>query len=284
MIKSAFLIVAHNHFDMLRFLIKTLDSVNHDIYIHIDRKCGDVDYASFEAITRHSRVECVRDRMDVTWGGVSMIKTTLLLLERAIRGGYDYYHLISGVDFPLLSNEALDDFLEEHKGTEFVGFADHSDLEHKLGFYHLFNDGWRRHLVCANRLNSLAIRLQRILHIRRYRDVGQFAKGCNWWSITGALAKPLVADRDKFVKTYKYCSCADEVFVQTFITQHPELGLRLYNQADEYEGCLRLIDWNRGGPYTFKTSDYPELSESNRFFARKFDSLNVTMGLMDNTQ
>ena len=50
MIRSAFLIVAHNNFEMLKFLIKSLDSEEHDIYIHIDKKCGDIDYSQFESI------------------------------------------------------------------------------------------------------------------------------------------------------------------------------------------------------------------------------------------
>ena len=191
------------------------------------------------------------------------------------RQEYDYYHLVSGVDLPLLSNDSLDAFLEEHRGTEFVGFTNNRDFDYKLGFYHLFNDGWRRHLIGAGRLNNWAIKFQRLFQIRQYRDFNKFAKGCNWWSITGALAKSLVADKDKIIRTYKYTSCGDEIFVQTFIMCHPELGLRLYNQEDEYEGCMRLIDWKRGIPYVFQKSDYEELIKSKRFFARKFASLDV---------
>ena len=50
MIRSAFLIVAHNNFEMLKFLIKSLDSEDHDIYIHIDKKCGDIDYSQFDKL------------------------------------------------------------------------------------------------------------------------------------------------------------------------------------------------------------------------------------------
>ena len=35
---------------------------------------------------------------------------------------------------------------------------------------------------------------------------------------------------------------------------------------------MRLIDWNRGKPYTFRSSDYDELCESDMLFARKFDA------------
>ena len=86
MIRSAFLIVAHNNFEMLKFLIKSLDSEGHDIYIHIDKKCGDIDYSQFESITKFSHVKCLRDRINVFWGGVSQIQSTLNTLETAILG------------------------------------------------------------------------------------------------------------------------------------------------------------------------------------------------------
>lgn len=86
MVKSAFLIVAHNHFEMLKHLIKSLDVVGHDMYIHIDKKCGDMDYTQFESIAKYSHVVCLRDRISVSWGGLSQVKASLLLLESAIGG------------------------------------------------------------------------------------------------------------------------------------------------------------------------------------------------------
>lgn len=179
----------------------------------------------------------------------------------------------------MLSNKDLDDFLEKNKGKEFVGFTrNNQDLENKLGYYHLFNDGWMVKLIGSNRLHNFILQVQKSLHIRRYTNIASFAKGCNWWSITEKLAKALIANKDTFLKTYKYTLCCDEVFVQTFVKQHPEFASKLYNLDDEYEGCMRLIDWTRGTPYTYKESDFKELSESNRFFARKFDSIHVTKG------
>ena len=35
---------------------------------------------------------------------------------------------------------------------------------------------------------------------------------------------------------------------------------------------MRLIDWKRGEPYTFKKEDFDELVYSKMLFARKFDS------------
>ena len=41
--------------------------------------------------------------------------------------------------------------------------------------------------------------------------------------------------------------------------------------TDEFEGCLREIDWKRGRPYIWRKEDYEYLSQSNKLFARKFD-------------
>ena len=39
----------------------------------------------------------------------------------------------------------------------------------------------------------------------------------------------------------------------------------------EKDSNMRLIDWNRGNPYVFKSSDFEELIKSDMLFARKFD-------------
>lgn len=85
--KFAFLIVAHGNFDMLKLLIKTLDYKNNDLFIHIDKKCGEVNYSCFESIAQYSKVRCLRNRISVSWGGISQVKATFLLLKEAMWGG-----------------------------------------------------------------------------------------------------------------------------------------------------------------------------------------------------
>ena len=45
---------------------------------------------------------------------------------------------------------------------------------------------------------------------------------------------------------------------------HPEFD-------NDYQACVRYIDWNRGAPYVFRRDDYEELMASTCMFARKFD-------------
>ena len=58
--------------------------------------------------------------------------------------------------------------------------------------------------------------------------------------------------------------CADEVYKQTIIWNS-----KYKENISEDE--IRLIDWERGKPYTFKMEDYNELAGSKMLFARKFD-------------
>ena len=114
--KSAFLIMAHSNFDMLKLLVTQLDYKDNDIYIHIDKKCGNVDYGQFETITNYSKVNCLRDRMKVTWGSCSQIQLELKMFDVAFNNQgvkYNYFHLISGVDFPLMNNRDMSSFLEK---------------------------------------------------------------------------------------------------------------------------------------------------------------------------
>ena len=47
---------------------------------------------------------------------------------------------------------------------------------------------------------------------------------------------------------------------------------RLYNVEDEYMGCVRKIDWQRGIPYVWQLNDYEELINAPTYYlyARKF--------------
>lgn len=274
--KSAFLIIAHGNFDMLRFLIQSLDCASHDIYVHIDKKCGEVDYSQFESITRLSHVKCIRDRINVYWGGVSIIKVTFKLLREAVKGEYDYYHLISGVDFPVMTNQEISDFLNMNRGKEFVGFTTHDgDLVCKLGYYHFFIDTKYSQNRFVQRIDSFIKKLQRVFRFWQDNNIDQFAKGCNWFSITHSLVKEILSEEKSIIRRYRFSCAADEVFLQTYIRQHPEWRERLFNTASEYEGCMRLIDWDRGTPYTYTLNDIDELVNSKRFFARKIASLEV---------
>ena len=50
--KHAYMIIAHNEFDLLEILVRLLDDPRNDIYVHIDAKVKDFDFKSFQALTQ----------------------------------------------------------------------------------------------------------------------------------------------------------------------------------------------------------------------------------------
>lgn len=274
--RFAYLIVAHGSFRLLEELIHALDSSENDIFVHIDKKCGDVN---LHIKTQYSKLFFIK-RTSVEWGGVSMIKATLNLLSESAKGNYDYYHLLSGVDFPIKSNKHIAEFFEKNKGKEFVGFCDVDKqlMENRLAYYHLINGNKVRNSYRMHNLNEKLIRIQKKLNIKHIRDVSCFRKGCNWFSITNQLAQDLVKNSSKLLKIYKYTNCADEIFLQTYIYQNSLMD-RLYNVKDEYMGCVRKIDWQRGIPYVWQLKDYEELINAPSYclYARKFSEADMEL-------
>lgn len=52
----AFLIIAHNEFDILEKVIKLLDDNENHLYIHIDKKVKDFNFDKFSSITKKSKI------------------------------------------------------------------------------------------------------------------------------------------------------------------------------------------------------------------------------------
>lgn len=110
--KHAYLIMSHNEFPMLRKLLEALDDARADIFLHIDSKTKDVPIEVLSGSVCYSDLIYV-DRSNISWGGgYSMVSATVNLLFTATqKNNYQYYHLLSGVDYPLKNNEEFFCFL-----------------------------------------------------------------------------------------------------------------------------------------------------------------------------
>ena len=86
--KHAFLIIAHNNWWQLKKLIECLDSENHDIYVHIDKKSKSFDETYFDSVTSKSSLRIYHE-YNVYWGGFSQVQVELFLLSKAFVKKYD---------------------------------------------------------------------------------------------------------------------------------------------------------------------------------------------------
>lgn len=280
--KHAYLIIAHHEFEILKTLLCMLDDVRNDIYLHIDKKVKSVEREEFQV--SKAQLFFIENRIDTRWGDLSQVKVEYLLFETAHENGpYDYYHLLSGVDLPIKSQDYIYDFFEKYNGYEFVGFVetpkDVEGLEWLVNYYHLFTRLYKtphrklRKLTTTIRRHFLKI--QTSLNYRRFQDI-EFKRGANWVSITDELLLILL-DKKKFVlKRFKFVPTADELFVQS-ILWNSERKNKIFMINGERKGGLREIDWLRGEPYVWRYEDLHYLQNSNNLFARKFSSSDMTI-------
>ncbi|MGN8786411.1 beta-1,6-N-acetylglucosaminyltransferase [Blautia sp. HCP3S3_D9] len=273
--KHAYLIMAHNKFDMLITLIQQLDDTRNDIYIHIDKKAEDVPYSEIKNSIAKSKLYFVKS-VNVIWGHYSQIECEMELLKAAnANRKYQYLHLLSGVDLPIKSQEEIHNFFEENQGKEFLDIEVEENDRHtraRCRYYWLFQriNGRHSNKSIFRILEGINVRVQRTLKVCRIPKQIVIKKGANWFSITGDFAEYIVGKEKLIEKYFKKSFCGDEVFIQTLLYNSAYKD-NIYIPKDQENTNRRLIDWNRGNPYIFRSEDLKLLQQSNCLFARKFD-------------
>lgn len=286
--KHAYLILAHKNFGQLRRMIELLDHPLNDIFVHVDAKARDFREADFKDAVRHSKLYFLPDRISVNWGGVSIMRSEIALLKAATRSGrYDYYHLLSGMDMPIKTQDEVHAFFEAHKGKEFLNLWEFkkSTLS-RFRYYTIFPEGEGRFRTRI--VNHIFKGLQMAVGYRINRDV-DFRFGSQWFSITDELARYVVENENWLEKVFRRTSTCDEIFLPTLVAASSFAGNLFVpepvkSQKEVNLSNMRFIDWTRGEsirhPWTFHADDMQLLESVPHMWARKFDE-NVDSAIID---
>ena len=278
--RHAYCILAHNEPKVLEVLVELLDDERNDIYIHLDKKS---DISQFRVQTKYSRCTFI-PRIKVYWGGFSLTQATLNLLGYAkSHGAYSYYHLISGVDLPLKSQDYIHDFCDnEHSGKEFIGILNNLSPDYlavQTRYYYIFESvirpGWSG---WGNRIkNAISWRIrhyQSRLGTHRKIKNKEIRKGVNWFSISDKMVSFILSNKKWIKKHFHHTRISDEIAISTLVWNSP-FRSHIFNTNCAYLSCMRKIDWTRGNPYVWKSEDVYELINSNSLFARKFSATDI---------
>ncbi|KGN84273.1 hypothetical protein HQ41_05325 [Porphyromonas sp. COT-290 OH860] len=273
--KHAYLIMAHTDKYLLQVLVRMLDDERNDIYLHVDKKWKEFS-PSFLSVV-HANLYILDKRIDARWGHANLIEVEYNLFEEAYRrGGYLYYHLLSGVDLPIKSQDYIHRFFYEHQGTEFVSYWDphqpNYDAKLKISRYYLFMKyekiSWRLPSILIAKCREL---LGRILPQRKAEY--EYKKGSQWISITGRAVSMLLEHRPFVQRRAKYTRAGDEIFLQTLLWEYMHDSLHVYKGTYD-RAAMREVRWapyaNSPDTYTMKDKDF--LLASDMLFARKFSS------------
>ena len=275
MSRHAYLILAHDNFRTLSLLIKAIDDERNEVFVHFDKKVKELPSLS----TTKARLHILPDaeRIDVAWADSTMLEAEYKLFEAATaKGRFDRYHLVSGADLPIKSQDYIHDFFALYSDKEFIGYnqSDYSkEVCRKVQRWHLFPHDFRPRAGISHKVKriarAMAIRVQELLHIKRNKAVN-FRKGTQWVSLTHSFLEYVISKKADVMRTYSHTFCADEIFIQTLCYNSP-FKANIFDTKHEGRGCMREIGWknNRIEDYTIK--DFDRIMLSTYIFARKFN-------------
>jgi len=275
MMKHAILIIAHGNFRHLMRLISHIDS-NCQVYIHLDRKWV-LSKQEYDTLSQFPTVKGIFSRYRINWGGFNMLKTALYLLKKAVCDKeIQYFHLLSGQDYPIRPVTEFTKFIEENNGKEFLeyhilpyhGWDNGTYRRYEYFFFHdLFNFKTTK----GRRWINKALQFQMKWNIKR-RIPHHFEKlygGCCWFSLSRDCIKYVLEYTHKYPAFYrwlKYTFVPEETYFHSVVLNSP-FKINVVNRS------LRYVDWrfrNGNCPANLDESDYEALRTSDAFFARKF--------------
>jgi len=277
--KQAILITAYKNYHHLEEIIQCFDA-NFELYIHLDKK-SKISNEELVRLRKYEIVKVLEQKYTVHWGGFHHLKSILYLSRQALKNPENqYFHLITGHDFPIKSKAYFVDFFDKNRNAEFITFFDFPDASSgwpgnngmdRIEYYN-FHDLWDFKIHRQYEKITLAIRIQKRLGFKRTisAKMPKLYGGSTYWSLSRECLEYVMefTQKSKFVlNRFKHTFCAEEFYFQTVI-MNSHFASKVINDN------LRYIDWvarNGNNPAVLDETDIEKLKESQAVFARKFD-------------
>lgn len=269
--RHAYLFMVHRDTYVLEKALQLIDDERNDIYIHADARTTDFHPDTYAALVRKSALYLV-PRQRVNWAAWSQAKVELDLLAYAGNKTYAYYHLLSGNDLPLKSQDDLHTFFDRHKGKEFIGITNATAAWNRYYYFFTETPFYRTSPVLKLIVRKIIPGIQRLLGFDRWRNTGFIPKwNYTWFSITHDCVNYLLDNRTFIEKHFRYSHAPDECFLGTMVYNDDSFRKKIYQINDAGLSSLRNISFREGKPTILTGSDLSRLMRSDACFARKFD-------------
>ena len=241
-----YLVAVHRNAAMYGELLGALSPAR--VITHVDAK---VDISPFAGMaTKHPNVRFTQRRVDVKWGGWSQVDATLVLLSEALpeASDEDYIVLLSGDSYPLRTQAAILHYFHGRGGRQFLQAVPmpvpRASREPRREFGSLTRISqvmleYDRE-IGPDLMTKIVNRLPLYRPFRRALGGRTPYTGSQWWAITGAAARWVLAaaqwDR-RFVRLCRTSAVPDEFFFQTLIMNSPH--------GAAVSPSLMYVDWAR---------------------------------------
>ncbi|MCO5934670.1 beta-1,6-N-acetylglucosaminyltransferase [Mucilaginibacter sp. RB4R14] len=275
---KAYIIIAHKAPAQLHRLISRLNDGKSEFFIHIDKKA---DLKQFDNLNDFGNSLHFLERFDSKWGSLGAIQPFLsgLIAIKDSETEFDRIMLLSGQDYPIKSNDEIDEFFVSSPYSVFINYFPIPNYERwpgsdRGGLYRVdkYYFGLEWYELFSSRFLNLVSAYVPFLRREIPNGMKPFT-GQTWWNLdTYALNYILnyVAQHPEYLHFHKNTFVADEVFVQMIIGNSTDE--RLLNSIENSE--KRFTIWEKVSnphPVILKVTDFMAIASSDDLFARKFD-------------
>lgn len=276
--KHVFLFQVHKEPELLRRILSRLSSENHYFYINIDKKVKDIRPFR-ECLAGIGNIREIT-RMNVMHGGFSQVACAVMQMQKSMADPqkYDYFHTMSGQDYPCVSMKTFDQFFENNTKSYMMLDTQEQADEWKKKKYPGRTDHWyvmdifNKRWMHAHHFYGIVRRIAYLIPREKY-DQNLLWGGWNWFSLSRKTAGYILDychDHTKFVERFKYTACCDELVFPSIV--HPN--------AEELQimgrNSLHYVDWKPSRPtnslpLVLDERDYDSIVKSGMFFCRKVE-------------
>lgn len=266
--RQAILITAYRDIPMLEKLVDYFDN-DFELFIHVDKRCRE----SLASLENKKHLHLYRTYA-VEWGDYRHLMAIVMLMREAYwHTDLEYFHLVTGGDYPTMPLSQFKAFCEEHCNDNYL---EHFPLPHpewgSEGGMNRIQYWWLRPNSTRTSgawLTRKLVNLQRRLEIKRtfsHFD-GNLYGGGTYWSVSReavGLALDYMDNNPDYLHRFRHTSIAEEICLHTLWCNS---GLPLINNY------MRYIDWGHdgGNPQVLNEKDYDKIVASGALFARKME-------------
>ncbi|GAX40936.1 putative glycosyl transferase [Tolypothrix sp. NIES-4075] len=275
--KIAYIILAHKYPEQLVRLIRSIADDSTSFFIHFDKRSSDEMYNDLvKQLSSMSNVHLLK-RFSCFWGNFNIVAATIEGIRQLVHSNidFDYAILLSGQDYLIKPINQIKEFLEKHRGKEFIetfSLASQNKWTNQDGCYQALNRIQHWHFSFRSKHLYIPIK-------RRFPKGLEPYGGSQWWCLSRDCIQYIndfVVNNSGFVNYFKYVFIPDETFFNTIVSNSP---FKNYIVSDD----LKYADWenpNPTPPAIICKNDFHKLANSPKLFARKFD-MNRDVEILD---
>jgi len=287
-----YLILAHKNPLQLGRMIERLDDGASKFFIHLDAK---TPIEPFAACLEGAHIRFIDKRERCVWGDFSIVQATIRLMEAA-NEEQGVFILMSGQDYPIQSQEYINDFLERNKDFDFIEIEPLEEkwkpkmVKDKLEHYHILHSEERGHSNCYapfrhcsvfQKVRTLMHLLKGRLSVKNFRLLCSLPKrvapferqyaGSQFWAFSErtfyAVLNYIREHKAALEGYYKYTSSPDEIYFHSVL-----MDLVAKDSTIKLKEQITYVNYFRKNN-VFITEDFDKLtSAKGKLFARKFDT------------